>query len=167
MPKLNGRPTDYSPELCDEIVKRTMLGEWSATNEQIAEYCGVDKETVRRWRHEYPEFDRAVRRAKLLADNRVAGCLYHMACSGNVQAQIHWLNNRRPDEWRSKHDVDLRTPDGFQLEYPVLDVDKMLHLSPEQKAEFSRTARAYLEMVNQCARLPAAAIDVEAEEPSE
>jgi hypothetical protein len=53
------------------------------------------------------------------------------------------------------------------VEYPILDVDKMVHLSPEQKAEFSRTCRAYQEAINALALLPAAAIDVEAEEPSE
>ncbi|MFL5652615.1 MAG: hypothetical protein ACJ8CB_00295 [Ktedonobacteraceae bacterium] len=140
-----------------------MMGEWKATNEQIAEYCGVDKESVRFWRREHPEFDQAVRKAKLLADNRVAGCLYHMAVSGNVQAQIHWLNNRRPSEWRSKHDVDLRTPDGFQVEYPVLDVEKMLNLSPQQKAEFSRTCRAYQEAVNALALMPATVVEVESD----
>ena len=159
----NGRPTLYKPQFCDDIVKRTMMGEWKATNEQIAEYCGVDKESVRFWRREHPEFDQAVRKAKLLADNRVAGCLYHMAVSGNVQAQIHWLNNRRPDEWRSKHDVDMRTPDGIQLEYPVLDVEKMLNLSPQQKAEFSKTCRAYQEAVNALALISASVSDGESD----
>jgi hypothetical protein len=164
MPKLNGRPTDYSPELCEEIIKRTMMGEWSATNQQIADYCGVTAETVRIWRHKYPKFDEAIRKAKVMADNRVAGCLHHMAVSGNVQAQIHWLNCRRPDEWRSKQEIDFRAPDGIQVEYSVDEILKLLHLPQEKKLSLARKHRECLEELRECTLLPEAAIDVEPEE---
>jgi len=156
-----GRPTAYTPELCDEIVKRAMQGEWSATNEQIADYCGVDVATVSRWKAKHPEFKDAIRRSKVLVDNRVEGCLYHVAVSGNVYAMVKWLQCRRPNEWRDKQDIDLRTPDGIRLEYPVLDVEKMVNLSPEQKAEFSKTCRAYQEAVNALALIPATISDGE------
>jgi hypothetical protein len=160
----NGRRTLYTPQLCDEIVKRSMLGQWSATNEQIADYAGVDVATVRRWKAKHPEFRDAIRRSKVLVDNQVEGSLYHVAVSGNAYAMVKWLQCRRPNEWRDKQDIDLRTPDGFQLEYPVLDVEKMLNLSPEQKAEFSRTCRAYQEAVHALALMPATVVEVEPEE---
>ena len=156
-----GRPTAYTPELCDEIVKRAMQGEWSATNEQIADYCGVDKETVRRWKEQHPDFKDAIRRSKVLVDNRVQSSLFHKAYSGDVYAMVKWLQCRRPDEWREKKEVDLRTPDGIRMEYPVLDVEKMVNLSPEQKAEFSKTCRAYQEAVNALALIPATISDGE------
>jgi transposase-like protein len=164
-PKPNGRPTDYSPELGDEIVKRTMMGEWKATNQQIAAYCGVEAETVRRWRHKYPKFDLAIQKAKVVADNRVEGCLHHSACSGNVQAQIHWLNCRRPDEWHTKREVDIRTPDGgIQVQHSVADIIKMINLRPEQKSSLTRKHRDYLDELKRLELLPESAIDIEPEE---
>ena len=138
-----GRPTDYTPELGAEIIQRTMLGEWAATNKQIADYCGVEPETVRQWRKKYRDFESSIRRAKLLADNRVEGSLFHRACSGDVTAQGLWLKNRRPDEWREKRDIDIRTPDGIQMNHSATDVDRLVNLPQEEKLELARSARAH------------------------
>ena len=163
----NGRPTDYDSALGDEIVKRTMLGEWSATDEQIADYCSVERETIRRWRRKYPDFNASIRRAKVLVDNRVEGVLFHQAVSGDVHACIAWLRNRRPDEWREKKELDVRTPDGTQTQDPQPDFIKMLHLSPEDKAELARSARAHHELLQRLELVALESIDAEAEEPSD
>jgi hypothetical protein len=164
----NGRPTDYTPELGDEIIQRTMLGEWAATNKQIADYCGVTAEAVRQWRKKYRDFDADIRRAKTIVDNRVEGVLYHLAVSGNVYACVTWLKNRRPNEWRDKHDIDLRTPDGVQMREPQPDIDKLLNLSPEHKLELARSARAHHELLKRLELVSLESmIDVEAEEDSD
>jgi len=159
-----GRITSYTPELCDEIVKRTMQGEWAATDEQIADYCGIDRSLVRRWRHKYPEFDQAVRKAKLLVDNRVESALFYRASTGDVSAGIYWLQCRRPAEWRNKHDIDVRTPDGIQMEHTVPDVATLVNLPPEKKAALTRSYRAYLLELRECSLLPNPIIDVENDE---
>ncbi|MFL5662386.1 MAG: hypothetical protein ACJ8BW_13710 [Ktedonobacteraceae bacterium] len=164
----NGRPTDYTPELGEEIVKMAMLGEWAATNQQIADYCGVESRTVYRWKQKYPDFDAAIRKAKVLVDNRVESVLYHQAISGNVPALLAWLKNRRPNEWRDKHDIDLRTPDGVQMREPQPDIDKLLNLSPEHKLELARSARAHHELLKRLELVSLESmIDVEAEEDSD
>jgi hypothetical protein len=164
----NGRPTAYTPELAEEIVKRTMLGEWAATDEQIADLFEVSRETVRRWRRKDPNLDAAIRRARLMADNRVEGVLFHLAVSGDVHACITWLRNRRPNEWREKKELDVRTPDGAQMREPLPDIDKLINLSPEHKAELARSARAHHEVLKRLELVALESmIDVEAEEDSD
>lgn len=33
----------------------------------------------------------------------------------DTTAQIFWLKNRKPKEWRDKQEIDLRTPDGLEV----------------------------------------------------
>lgn len=162
-----GRPTLYSDALREEIVKNCRKGQGSGTNKEIAAFCCVNKKTVWRWKKEHPELEAAIEQAVSGNCDLVEATLLHLAISGNMPAIQFYLKNHRPEKWREKQEIDLRTPDGIQVEYPVLDVEQMVNLSPEQKAEFSRTCRAYQEMLSQCARLPEGAIDVEAAEPSE
>src|SRR3982750_258476 len=160
----SGRLTDYTPDLGAEIIQRTMLGEWAATNKQIAAYCGVEPETIRQWRKKYRDFDASIRRAKLLADNRVEGAMFHRACAGDVAAQSMWLKNRRPDEWREKRDIDIRTPDGIQVNHSVADVDRLVNLPQEEKIELARSARAHHAVL---VRLNLMAASEDEEEPPE
>jgi hypothetical protein len=139
-----GRPTVYREEFCEEVVKNCMMGNWSATEEQIGDFFGVTRQTVANWKEQHPEFLCAVKRAKLLTDNRVEGCLFHQATSGNVTAQIFWLKNRRPGEWREKQDVDLRTPDGIQLS--AIDASRFAGMTDEQIQEARKKIQEAIEI---------------------
>jgi hypothetical protein len=133
-PNKVGRPTEYRPEMCDEVVKNCMLGNWSATEEQIGDFFGVSRQTVANWKEAHPEFLYAVRRAKLLADNRVEGSLFYQATSGNVPAQIFWLKNRRPSEWREKQ--ELATQVSGQIEHLHIRPEDLAGLTDEELAKF-------------------------------
>jgi hypothetical protein len=48
----------------------------------------------------------ALKRGREASDERVVESLYQQALAGNVTAQIFWLKNRRPSEWRDVHQID-------------------------------------------------------------
>src|SRR4051812_13676028 len=74
--KQSGRPTSYKPEYNLQTEKLCRLG-W--TNKDLADFFDVAIQTILNWKHDYPEFFRSLRKGKLDADTKVAGCLYKNA----------------------------------------------------------------------------------------
>ena len=82
-----------------------LLSGWARSgmiDEEIARRCGCSTSTLYAWRAKYPEIDEAIRRGKEVVDYAVENALLANALSGNVTAQIYWLNNRMADRWRAK-----------------------------------------------------------------
>ena len=99
------------------------------TDEQIANNIGVARETIYRWKNAHPEFEKILRRSKAVVDIQVENALLKRAlgydtteqftdADGNkkevkkqippdVTAQIFWLKNRKPQEWRDLSTVRL------------------------------------------------------------
>lgn len=123
-----GRPTKYKPEFAAQAEKLCQLG---ATDADLASFFGVTNVTVWRWQAEYPEFCNAIKAGKAPADDRVERSLFHKAVGysfnsekvfqhqgeivraktiehvpPDTTAMIFWLKNRRPAEWRDKHEVE-------------------------------------------------------------
>lgn len=123
-----GRPSKYKPEFCEQAAKLCRLG---ATDIEIADFFGVAKATINTWKLQRPEFLDSLKAAKAEADARVEQSLYHKAVGysfdsekifnnqGEViraktrehvppdtTAMIFWLKNRRPEQWRDKHEVE-------------------------------------------------------------
>ena len=108
---------------------------------QIAHNMGVAECTLRNWKHRFPQLVEALSRGKDVVDREVENALYKRAMGywvtetetttypdGTVKttdkcrhiapdttAQIFWLKNRKPDEWREKNDLTL-TPSNGVLE---------------------------------------------------
>lgn len=72
------------------------------TDEQIAHNMGVAYSTLKDWKNKYSAISAALKKGKEVVDFEVENALYQAALSGNVTAQIYWLNNRKPDKWRNK-----------------------------------------------------------------
>jgi hypothetical protein len=156
-----GRPTLYSDALCEEIVKNCRKGQGSGTNKEIAAFCCVNESTVWRWKKEHPELEAAIEQAVSCNCDLVEATLLHLAITGDMAAIQFYLKNHRPDKWREKQEIDLRTPDGIQVEYSVDEILKLLHLPQEKKLSLARKHRECLEELRECTLLPEAAIDVE------
>ena len=99
------------------------------TNEMIANKIGIARETVSRWKEQYPEFGEVLKKSKEVVDTQVESALLKRAlgytvkeyiddADGNrrviekqmppdVTAQIFWLKNRKPQNWRDKRDVEI------------------------------------------------------------
>lgn len=125
-----GRPSAYQPIYSGQVQKLCELG---ATDQELADFFGVDVRTVYRWKHDHPEFCQALKAGKEAADERVERSLYQRAVgyeqdevkifmpagkgapvyapyrakvAPDVTAAIFWLKNRRSQEWRDKHEVE-------------------------------------------------------------
>ncbi|MEI5680491.1 MULTISPECIES: helix-turn-helix domain-containing protein [unclassified Mesorhizobium] len=123
-----GRPPKYKDTFAAQAAKLCGLG---ATNADLADFFEVSIRTIERWTSEHEEFCRAVKEAKETANARVERSLYQRAvgysfdsekvfndkgkilraatrehCPPDTTAQIFWLKNRKPDEWRDKHEVE-------------------------------------------------------------
>lgn len=131
-----GRPSTYDPKRHPRVV--LSLARKGKTNEEISAALGIVGKTLHEWRHKYPEISSALKEGKEYADSQVETTLYQRAMGYSYQerktinlpdggvrieitekivppdttAQIFWLKNRRPDEWRDKVQQELTGKDG-------------------------------------------------------
>lgn len=99
------------------------------TDLNIAKKIGISRCMLHVWKQKYPEFAEALRKSRMLVDIEVENALFSRATGstitetivdseGNtktftkqlppdVTAQIFWLKNRKPKEWRDKRDVEI------------------------------------------------------------
>jgi hypothetical protein len=77
------------------------------TNEQIAAALGISTGTLHNVRKRDPAIDEAITRGKDKADLQVVAALYKKALAGDTTAMIFWLKNRRPVEWRDRHETEI------------------------------------------------------------
>jgi len=76
------------------------------TDEQIAKNIGINAATLYKWKSKYSEIDKSLKRGKDVVDRQVENALFKSALEGNTTAQIFWLKNRKPKEWRDKQDIE-------------------------------------------------------------
>jgi DNA-binding XRE family transcriptional regulator len=135
------RPSAYRLEYAHIALHHTMLG---ATDADLAKTFNVSKVTINAWKKKHPQFLYSLKRGKMAADAKVAECLYLCAIGydapavklfihngkvvehkyiehipPDVTAQIFWLKNRQPAQFRDKPTVVVAVNDG-----KVVDVDK-------------------------------------------
>lgn len=121
-----GRETLFKAEYVEQAEKLSMLG---ATDVEIADFFGVDRSTLYRWKLAHEEFRDALKVGKEKADERVVSSLYHRALGyshpdvdirviegeivqtklvkhypPDTAAAIFWLKNRRKEDWRDKQE---------------------------------------------------------------
>lgn len=73
---LGGRPSKWQDRFVDDARQLIELG---ATDDEIAKFLRVQRRTLQRWKHEYPEFCRVFTTGGDAADNRVERSLYQRA----------------------------------------------------------------------------------------
>ena len=110
-------------------------------DKQIAHNMGVADSTLRMWKNKFPQLAEALAKGKDVVDREVENALYkralgywvtetktitsvkdgvkieeiHRHIPPDTTAQIFWLKNRKPDQWREKNDLTL-TPSNGVLE---------------------------------------------------
>jgi hypothetical protein len=125
-----GRPTSYRPEYAEQAQQLCQFG---ATDIELAQFFKVDVKTIYNWQATHKEFFQAMGLGKEPANNRVKRSFYQRACGyeykerhgikhvpGDVTAQMKWLCNRLPKEWREKiehtHEVGRELTSAEALE---------------------------------------------------
>lgn len=101
------------------------------TNEQISHNIGINPKSLYDWIKKWPEIEEALRLGKEVIDRKVENALLKRALGyeydeikreqsddgvkvtvttkqviPDTTAQIFWLKNRKPDEWRDKQDIN-------------------------------------------------------------
>jgi len=122
-----GRPSKFNQEMLEQARKLALLG---ATDEQVADFFEVTKQTINNWKQSHPEFFASLKEGKDELDNQVVKSLFHRAMGyshpedkifnaggepmvvpttkhypPDTTAAIFWLKNRQPENWRDKTEV--------------------------------------------------------------
>lgn len=94
----------------EEVKDKLILVEgWARdglTNEQIANNLGIGKTTFYRMIKDHSELLEHLKKGKEVVDYEVENALLKNALSGNITAQIFWLKNRKPKQWKDKVEVE-------------------------------------------------------------
>ena len=114
--------------------KLTLLSAWARdglTDEQIAHNIGIQRQTIYDWKKKYPDINDALKKGKQVVDIEVENALLKRALgfryevkeqkldkdgeihtlvkevyvAPDTTAQIFWLKNRKPTEWRDKQEI--------------------------------------------------------------
>jgi hypothetical protein len=153
---MTGRPSKFQPSFVDQARKLCELG---ATDEEVASFFDVSARTIYRWQAQHEAFCQALKAGKVAADNRVERSLYSRAVGytfdsekvfqfrgaivrastkehvpPDTTAAIFWLKNRKPDDWRDKHEVEH----GGEL------VQRIISDRPQTDAEWAESHGADL-----------------------
>lgn len=106
------------------------------TDEQIAKNVGINRDTLYRWKKAHSDISDALKRGKEVIDRQVENAILSRALGytydevtfeGGVEtkrvrkqvvpdttAQIFWLKNRKPEEWRDKREI-VKDDDNDQV----------------------------------------------------
>lgn len=116
-----GRPTDYDPAYCDQVIEFLRDGYSVAA---FAGHIGKAASTVKLWMTVHPEFSDAVKigqaGAVLWWENRARAVA--RGEDGNPTAVIFGLKNRAPDQWRDKTEHEVSGQLGVtRIERVIVD----------------------------------------------
>lgn len=131
----NGRPSKYKAEYA---IQGKKLCEKGFIDDELADFFCVDVSTLNRWKGAHPEFQESLKRGKRHSDDKVVDALYNRALgyetkefkleesdtgkksvvitkqvAGDTTAQIFWLKNRQPAEWRDRQELAHSLTDDF------------------------------------------------------
>lgn len=131
-----GRPSEFNKIWNNEdgLLRIAGWARDGLTNEQIAENMGIGLSTLYEWQKRYPEFSDALKTSKEVVDLHVENALLKRALgyeyvertyepdkeTGEMRitkritkqvvpdttAQIFWLKNRKPEDWRDKQQIE-------------------------------------------------------------
>lgn len=98
------------------------------TDKQISKNIGISESTLNDWKKKFPEFSESLKQSKEIADRQVENALHKTALGfyyeedmvtnqgdvvrvkkyskPNTTAQIFWLKNRKPANWRDKQEIE-------------------------------------------------------------
>jgi len=120
-----GRPRwKITPEVVEKAKGFAARG---LTMQQIASCFGVSYETLRRKKRDIKVLEQAILDGRALGVFEIANRLFENAKAGDTTAQIFYLKNRDPENWRDrrdiKHEGEIRTSILVPTDFPDGDSD--------------------------------------------
>ena len=136
--KKTGRKSKYKATMRKATVALSKKG---FTDKDLGDFFNVDQRTIDNWKKQFPLFFQSLKTGKAMVDAKVEACLFQRAIGyslpdihvssyeGDITitpiikhfppdttAQIFWLKNRKPKQWRDKKVIeqegneDVKTP---------------------------------------------------------
>ena len=121
------------------------------TIEEMAERMGVVPKTIYEWKNKFPALDEAISKGRDVSDKMVEAAMFKRATGyettetiydqngmvrelrktvpPDVTAQIFWLKNRKPQQWREKREVAV---EAVQNPYAALSVEELKKLAYDE-----------------------------------
>ena len=125
------------------------------TDEQISENIGVSRSTLNDWKKKHPNISDTLKKGKEVIDRQVENALLKRALgyeyvettkeltdlgltvtkqvtkqvSPDTTAQIFWLKNRKPKEWRDKKDTEVTGNLSVNNPFSDLSVEELRKLA--------------------------------------
>lgn len=120
------------------------------TDEQISTNIGISRITFYEWKKKYIEFAETLKRGKEVVDREVENALFKSALgyeyeevtkelnevgelivtkvvkkqmAANTTAQIFWLKNRKPQQWRDKQEIEGSMNHGVNIVIGIPDTE--------------------------------------------
>lgn len=140
-----GRPSKYE-EVKDDLLRVQGWARDGLSDEQIAENLGIGITTLYEWKNRYPEFREAMKKGKEIVDREVENALLKRAMGYEYEevviengvetkrvkkfvppdttAQIFWLKNRKPQEWRDRQEREVTATVSIENLLSQLDQDE-------------------------------------------
>ena len=123
-----GAPTKYQKSYNEQSRKLCLMG---YTDKQLADFFEVSESTINKWKLDHPSFSESLKSGKVIADANVTASLYDRATGySHIETKVfcnqgeitthavskiyppdplsikYWLNNRQPERWREKVEVE-------------------------------------------------------------
>lgn len=114
------------------------------TEEQIANNIGISRSTLNEWKKKFSDISDTLKQSKEIADRQVENALHKTALGfyyeedmvtnqgevvtvrkyskPNTTAQIFWLKNRKPANWRDKQEIE-QTNTNIEIRVGEWDAD--------------------------------------------
>jgi len=107
-----------------DLAQVELLASRGLSLSQISDSIGIATSTLCLRKNEDVELSEAINRGRAAGIKMVTNALFESAMAGNVAAQIFFLKNRAPEEWRDKVDiaVEENVPKPLVIEVPCIDV---------------------------------------------
>ena len=103
MAKRGRKPFEFTDAVLEQIEQHAAQG---LEHKQIARIIGIHPNTFSTKVHEIHELNEAIKRGKAKGVATIANSLFKSARNGNITAQIFFLKNRDPDNWKDRHHID-------------------------------------------------------------
>jgi len=115
-----GRPSvTLDPDQVQDLAARGL------SYEQIALSLGINFKTLLSHRRNREEIQEAIDHGRAKGLKEVSNALYQAATNGNITAQIFYLKNRDPENWKDRFDQRI----NVQTDITLLHLEAMKALS--------------------------------------
>lgn len=156
-----GRKSRYETEVKDKLLLVQGWARSGLTEKQIAQNLGVGVSSFSAYKLKYPALVEALKKGKEVVDFEVENALLKRALGyeyeevretssagivteivrtkkympPDVTAQIFWLKNRKPEEWREKRDKETNSGEGVNVSFNILPASQRPKETEEEKEE--------------------------------